>query len=108
MAAYAEMDAARAAAAAAAAATRPEADAPSDPLPPSSRSGKKKTDWEAAYRDIEATRALARAGAEARRGGDAPDEALARDLMDKLAAIGSEGADELLAQSPAPRKREEE
>jgi hypothetical protein len=98
------MDAARAAAAT----TRPEAEAPSDPLPPSSRSGKKKTDWEAAYRDIEATRALARAGAEARRGGDAPDEALARDLMDKLAAIGSEGADELLAQSPAPRKREEE
>ena len=73
---------------------------------------KKKTDWEAAYRDIEATRALARAGGETKssRRGDSPDSdsALALDLMDKLAAIGSEGAETLLAQSPAPRNREED
>ena len=51
---------------------------------------------------------MARAGSrEARGPGDAPDGALARDLMDKLAAIGSEGADELLAQSPEARKRDE-
>jgi hypothetical protein len=74
---------------------------------------KKKTDWEAAYRDIEATRALARAGGETKSSSasrDSPDSdsALALDLMDKLAAIGSEGAETLLAQSPKPRNREED
>ena len=110
-AAYAEMDATRAAAAT----TRAEAGAGSGlakPSDSSSRSGKQKTDWEAAYRDIEATRAAARASgsreaSDNRRAGDAADAALARDLMDKLAAIGSEGADALFAQSPEARRREE-
>jgi hypothetical protein len=119
-AAYAEMDATRAAAAAAAAAARPEplpapSDLPSDPegVRSNEKGKKKKTDWEAAYRDIEATRALARAGGETKSSSasrDSPDSdsALALDLMDKLAAIGSEGAETLLAQSPKPRNREED
>jgi hypothetical protein len=37
---------------------------------------------------------------------DSPDKVLAQDLMDSLAALGSSGADALLAQSPAARKKE--
>jgi hypothetical protein len=129
-AAYAEIDETRSTLAAARAAPPAPSRLDSEGTAPSP-----KTDWEAAYRDIEATRAraaAARAGGtseppglevshvsaetvEEKRplgggGGErgSPDERLAKDLMEKLAAIGSEGADALLAQSPVARKTSKE